>query len=89
MLWEQADHANTVGTVGFQELEEVPMSIVGAFDLHPRQLTYDYLGLDPKSPYGQVLMYSHTVCCACSTPPHWTTSFDTVAMRLVVPGELA
>jgi len=33
--------------VGVQELEEVsPVTIVGGFDLHRRQLTYDYLDLD-------------------------------------------
>jgi hypothetical protein len=40
-------------------------------------------------PYEQALTYSHTVCIACSTPPHATTSFETVAILLVEPGELA
>lgn len=30
----------------FLELEEVPMTIVGALDVHRRQLTFDYLDSD-------------------------------------------
>jgi transposase len=26
----------------FQELEEVPMTMVGGFDVHPQQITFDY-----------------------------------------------
>jgi len=49
MSWKPADHENTVGTVGFQEFDDVRMSVVGAFGLHRRQRTYDYLDLDPKT----------------------------------------
>jgi hypothetical protein len=27
----------------FQELEEVPMTMVGGFDVHPQQITFDYV----------------------------------------------
>ncbi len=30
----------------FQELEEVPMTMVGGFDVHRKQITFDYVDTD-------------------------------------------
>jgi transposase len=38
----------------FQELEEVPMTIVGGFDVHRKQITYDYVDDDGLVRWGQI-----------------------------------
>jgi transposase len=38
----------------FQELEEVPMTMVGGFDVHRRQITFDYVDDDGLVHWGQI-----------------------------------
>jgi transposase len=50
--------AQTLDDVGvrkiFQELEEVPMTIVGGFDVHRKQITFDYVDDDGLVHWGQI-----------------------------------
>src|SRR5258705_11987329 len=38
----------------FQELEEVPMTMVGGFDVHRQQITFDYVDSDGLVRWGQI-----------------------------------
>src|SRR6185312_10088039 len=38
----------------FQELEEVPMTMVGGFDVHRKQITFDYVDNDGLVRWGQI-----------------------------------
>src|SRR5215217_1466227 len=38
----------------FQELEEVPMTMVGGFDVHRQQITFDYVDDDGLVHWGQI-----------------------------------
>jgi hypothetical protein len=38
----------------FQELEEVPMTMVGGFDVHRKQITFDYVDSDGLVRWGQI-----------------------------------
>jgi transposase len=38
----------------FQELEEVPMTMVGGFDVHRKQITFDYVDSDGLMRWGQI-----------------------------------
>src|SRR5258705_134922 len=38
----------------FQELEEVPMTMVGGFDVHRQQITFDYVDTDGLVRWGQI-----------------------------------
>src|SRR6202008_5148892 len=38
----------------FQELEEVPMTIVGGLDVHRQQITFDYVNNDGLVHWGQI-----------------------------------
>jgi hypothetical protein len=50
--------AQTLDDVGvselFQELEEVPMTIVGGLDVHRQQITVDYVDNDGVVRWGQI-----------------------------------
>jgi transposase len=50
--------AQTLDDVGvreiFQELEEVPMTMVGGFDVHRQQITFDYVDDDGVVHWGQI-----------------------------------
>ena len=41
-------------SVMFQELEEVPMTMVGGFDVHRKQITFDYVDDDGLVRWGQI-----------------------------------
>jgi transposase len=41
-------------SVSFQELEEVPMTMVGGFDVHRKQITFDYVDDDGVVRWGQI-----------------------------------
>src|SRR5690349_10000741 len=49
----------------FQELEEVPMTIVGGFDVHRKQITFDYVDNDGLVRSGQIRPATRT------TLRHW------------------
>src|SRR5258705_7942665 len=38
----------------FQELEEVPMTMVGGFDVHRKQVTFDYVDGDGLVRFGEI-----------------------------------
>jgi hypothetical protein len=38
----------------FRELEEVPMTMVGGFDVHRKQITFDYVDDDGLVHWGQI-----------------------------------
>src|SRR3981189_388731 len=38
----------------FQELEEVPMTMVGGFDVHRKQITFDFVDDDGLGRFGQI-----------------------------------
>ena len=41
-------------SVMFQELEEVPMTMVGGLDVHRQQITFDYVDDDGLVHWGQI-----------------------------------
>jgi transposase len=45
LIWRQKN---------FQELEEVPMTMVGGFDVHRKQITFDYVDSDGLVRWGQI-----------------------------------
>jgi hypothetical protein len=53
----------------FQELEEVPMTIVGGFDVHRKQITFDYVDDDGFVRSGQIRPATRT------TLRHWLGEF--------------
>ena len=43
-----------MASVMFQELEEVPMTMVGGLDVHRQQITFDYVDNDGLVHWGQI-----------------------------------
>src|ERR1700694_5753731 len=47
----------------FRELEEVPMTMVGGFDVHRKQITFDYVDSDGLVRWGQIRPATRKTLC--------------------------